>query len=104
MLRQKRLATVPTGPFDAETLAERMQRSPAPTSTGWSNRREAVLGEILDGAAERALRESDLAAAIDASLPARSTGCERPATSSSSAEPTPATGTSRKCAKAHRLS
>jgi hypothetical protein len=31
--------------------------------------KEAVLGEILDGGEERALRESDLAAAIAAAVP-----------------------------------
>jgi SpoVK/Ycf46/Vps4 family AAA+-type ATPase len=69
MLRQK-LATVPTSPFDAEALAVRMSHfSGADIDGVIEQAKEAVLAEILDGAEERALRESDLAAAIAAAAP-----------------------------------
>jgi AAA+ superfamily predicted ATPase len=69
MLRQK-LATVPTGPFDAESLAERMPHfSGADIDGVIEQAKEAVLAEILDGGAERALCEADLAAAVAAAAP-----------------------------------
>jgi SpoVK/Ycf46/Vps4 family AAA+-type ATPase len=69
MLRHK-LATVPTDPFDAQGLAERMQHfSGADIDGVIEQAKEAVLSEILDGAAERALCERDLSAAIAAATP-----------------------------------
>jgi AAA+ superfamily predicted ATPase len=69
MLRHK-LATVPTEAFDAEALAARMEHFSGADIDGVVDQaKEAVLGEILDGGEERALRESDLAAAIAAAVP-----------------------------------
>jgi AAA+ superfamily predicted ATPase len=66
MLRQK-LATVPTEPFDAQALALRMEHfSGADIDGVVEQAKEAVLNEILEGAEERPLRESDLAAAVAA--------------------------------------
>jgi AAA+ superfamily predicted ATPase len=69
MLRQK-LATVPVEPFDVDSLAARMQHFSGADIDGIvEGAKEIVLNEILDGGAERSLRESDLTAAIDAAVP-----------------------------------